>query len=89
MQDSTKYQQTDRPPDRQQAETTRSHHRTEQHVVSMRRSARNPSDRRQQVSISSNRPLAVVVRNPTKSRAIAGKSRDAAIGLTFKYVVEI
>jgi len=37
MQDSTKRQQTDRPPDRQQTETTRSHSRTEQHVVSMRR----------------------------------------------------
>jgi len=24
-----------------------------------------------------------------KSRAIAGKSRDAAVGLTFKYAVEI
>jgi len=57
MQDSTKRQQTDRPPLRQHAETTRSHRRTEQHVVSMRRwqcvdwhtdpACINPPDRRQ------------------------------------------
>jgi len=55
----------------------------------MIRPARNQSDLRQPVFISTlaihHWPLQSGTRQ--KSRAIAGKSRDAAVGLTFKYAV--